>query len=209
MKQKHVVFDFDGTIADSLQVTTEGLNRLASEYGFAKIDISLFDEGKRRGIEAAGIPLERAEEIIMRNLEEIAPYFDRVGPYEGLVAVLREMKKKQWRLGMLTSNLKKNVDTFIQTNRLKGMFDFVQVSGGLFNKAEFLLEMIKKAGLAEGDLVYVGDETRDVKAAKKAGVVSVAVSWGFDARALLKANRPDYLVDKPEELIGVVDEIFS
>jgi len=54
--------------------------------------------------------------------------------------------------------------------------------------------------LAPSEVAYVGDEVRDVEAAREVGVTSIAVSWGYAERAALTALEPSYLVNEPLEL---------
>ena len=62
--------------------------------------------------------------------------------------------------------------------------------------------MVKQA-LHPSNVLYVGDEVRDIEAAKKAGIRIAAVTWGYNSKKALEAYKPDYLVTKPEELLQI------
>ena len=63
--------------------------------------------------------------------------------------------------------------------------------------------LLKEKNFSNGDMVYVGDEVRDIKAAKKARVRVIAVTWGLNSRKILEKEHPDYLVDRPQELLKI------
>ena len=83
---------------------------------------------------------------------------------------------------------------------------FEQVAGGasMFGKAGALKKLIEKGKLDPNRVHYVGDEVRDVAAAKAAGVRSIAVSWGYAQRAALAALNPDHIVDTPAQLVQLL-----
>ena len=59
---------------------------------------------------------------------------------------------------------------------------------------------MKDKDLKLSEMIYIGDETRDIQAAKKAGIRSAAVTWGYNSRKALEAQSPDYLIHSPQEL---------
>ena len=73
----------------------------------------------------------------------------------------------------------------------------------MFRKDQKIKKAIKQYQFSTSDTTYIGDESRDVKAAKKAGVKSIAVAWGFEGRKLLEMARPDKIIDKPSQLQGL------
>ena len=79
-------------------------------------------------------------------------------------------------------------------------FDAIVGGVSLFKKAGELKKIKKQYSIDHNDIVYVGDETRDIIAAKKVGVRSVAVSWGYNSESALKDLQPDILVKTPEQL---------
>ena len=69
---------------------------------------------------------------------------------------------------------------------------------------EPLLKIMEKLGLKQCEIVYIGDSEVDIQTAKNAGVLSIAVSWGFRDRSYLETFFPDYIIDKPDELVALV-----
>jgi phosphoglycolate phosphatase-like HAD superfamily hydrolase len=71
---------------------------------------------------------------------------------------------------------------------------------GLYEKAGLLKKLIDVLAIPAGEVVYIGDETRDITAGKKCGVKTIGVTWGLNGRESLLAENPDWLVCNPEQL---------
>jgi phosphoglycolate phosphatase len=124
--------------------------------------------------------------------------------FPGLGIVLKKLKKKH-TLCILTSNSRENVNVFLENNRLRDTFSFIETGNPLFGKHRRLKNFIKKHGYDEPDVAYVGDEVRDIEAAKKTGIKIIAVSWGYNSRVRLKKENPDYLIAEPIQLLRILD----
>jgi phosphoglycolate phosphatase len=68
-----------------------------------------------------------------------------------------------------------------------------------------MIKLLKKEKLEKEEVIYVADELRDVLACKKAGIKMIGVSWGLHRQRLLKENRVDFIVKKPEEIMKIVE----
>lgn len=123
--------------------------------------------------------------------------------FDGMRETLMSFYEKKYRLGILTSNSKENVEKFLKKNKLE-YFNFIYHGSSLFGKDKMLRKMLKEQKINKDETIYVGDEDRDIEAAKKVGLKSAAVTWGFNSKKLLKSAKPDYLIDKPSELIKLV-----
>jgi len=114
--------------------------------------------------------------------------------------VLEELHGRGHRIGILTSNSETNVLAFIARHRLP-YFHFVRTSSKLFGKGRAMRRILKAEGLPPERVLYVGDETRDIEAAKEAGLRMAAVGWGYNALTALSALDPDHLLEHPGELL--------
>jgi len=85
------------------------------------------------------------------------------------------------------------------------VFDFIYSEGDIFNKADKMKTLLEERKLNPESVFYVGDETRDIEAARAAGIKMIAVSWGFNKEEILKKENPDYLIRKPEELVSLLN----
>jgi phosphoglycolate phosphatase-like HAD superfamily hydrolase len=96
------------------------------------------------------------------------------------------------------------VEKFLQINQLN-VFEFVCSEKNIFNKASKLNHLLKKNKLDPQNVFYIGDETRDMEAAKEVGVKTVAVTWGFNSEKALLERQPDYLIRQPRDLVALLD----
>ena len=117
----------------------------------------------------------------------------------GIKSVLEMLKKKGFILGILTSNSEDNVKQYLSKAKLE-VFDFIYSGSSIFGKSRVINSMLKDKNLHKDQVIYVGDETRDIEAAKKSGIKVIAVSWGYNSASLLKKYYPDYLAEKPQEI---------
>jgi phosphoglycolate phosphatase len=207
MTLQTVIFDFDGTIANSFEVALKIANTIAPEYGYrpARSDevealrrASYRDVASQLGVAWHKIPL-----IAARVRRELSRSLEQMQTFEGLPGVLSELRGRGLRLGILTSNAKSNVERFLT---LRGLphFDFISTSSSVWGKERRLKALLRAHGLASSQVAYVGDEVRDIEATKPLDICMIAVAWGYTAPALLSAHTPDYLIDSPGELLSLL-----
>ena len=201
-----LIFDFDGTIADTFEQTTAISNLLSSEFNFKKVEPHEILELKHKTsvelIEHLNIPVLKIPYIVARAKSELNKAIHLIEPIEGLKETLQELKSLGYQLGILTSNSLKNVQAFLQANAID-FFDFVQSSSRIWRKNISLNKMINTHGLDPERVLYVGDETRDIDAARSSGVRVIAVTWGYNSSKILKAYQPDFLIHSPQELTSL------
>ncbi|OGX34210.1 MAG: hypothetical protein A3C36_04950 [Omnitrophica WOR_2 bacterium RIFCSPHIGHO2_02_FULL_52_10] len=202
--RNHVlIFDFDGTIADTFHKLLEIGNRLSVEFDFKKIEDEEVEELKhksaRETIAHLNIPLLKIPQIIAKAKRELNKEIGLIKPIHGLKEILIQLKSLGLRMGILTSNSLKNVHNFLDNNSLN-FFDFVQTTPKIWSKNRSLMTLIDKQHLKIADVIYIGDETRDIIAAQKAGIRTIAVTWGYNSRRALENHRPDFLIHSPQEL---------
>ena len=105
-------------------------------------------------------------------------------------------------LGIVTSNSKENVESFLKLHGLE-YFDFILTIKSLWGKKRPLKKLMRRYSLSPETVFYIGDETRDIEAAKIVGISMIAVSWGFFPKETLLAHHPDYCLDSPSDLLSI------
>jgi phosphoglycolate phosphatase-like HAD superfamily hydrolase len=105
-------------------------------------------------------------------------------------------------VGVISSNAARNVWRFCAGNEFPRL-DFVQ-SSGVFGKARALRRLASRYRVQPEQIIYIGDETRDIEAARKAGVLSAAVTWGGTDEAVLRDYNPDFVFSTPDEILSLV-----
>ncbi len=199
MNDKIYCFDFDGTIADTLPLIVEKINFLLKRSGEEEISDYLLRKIRNEGIEDVfkemEIPIYKLLFLYIKIKKEINADVSGITVNKNIKEVLITLKERDCRLGILTSNSKSNVEKFLKSNNID-FFDFIYTSG-IFGK-EKIIKKIKRRG---GIFLYIGDETRDIKAGRKAKVKTVAVPWGLSSKKALLRARPDILIEKPHDLL--------
>jgi phosphoglycolate phosphatase len=202
MKYKCVLWDFDGTLADTFEVAWQTYNALALERGWKPIE----DAHALRGLTARAflkrqnISVMQLPGLVKHFLQAERKHMDSVKVFPGLPDALHRLKGEGRRLGVLSSNSGENIRTCLRANGLLEVFDFVIGYPRLFGKARAIRRLLKREGGQKEEWLYVGDEVRDVLAAKKAGLDVAAVTWGFQTAELLKRYKPRYLIGDPGQI---------
>lgn len=202
-----VVFDFDGTVADSFEEAVDIVNSLSAEYDFQPIPKSEYEKVRatslRDTLKKMGLNIWQQFTLVKRFREIVeSKGGGHLQPISGVKKVIMDLKEKGIRIGIATTNSGKVVKAFLAHHAFPSV-DFVFSKGSLFGKSR-LLKKIKKEAKNAIRIAYVGDELRDIAAGKEAGLQTIAVSWGFNTHALLATGKPDALVDAPGEIVGVV-----
>ena len=213
--KKAVIFDLDGTLADTIASITYCGNLALSRFGlpsFGEEDYKHFvGDGAamliRRALLAAGAErLEHFDEVYETYLEIFAKdCMYQVKPYEGICALLEELKRLSVRIAVLSNKPDRDSLRVVEALFGKGYFDFVQGQrediprkpdpAGVYRIMEAFV-------LPAGDFLYVGDSGVDMKTGRAAGIFTVGVLWGFRDREELVENGADAVISKPLELLS-------
>lgn len=206
MQKKILIFDFDGTIADSLQLFVEIFNKLASKYNYepaSKDQVeNLRGKSAREVISSLKIPKYKLPIIFIDGRREFTRSIGELEIFPGMRKLFL-LLKKSYQLGIVTSNSVENVEGFLEKNNI-AIFDFIYSDKNLFGKGKVLKGLIKKYNFISEDLIYIGDEVRDIEAAKESNIKIISVSWGFNTREVLLKNKPDAVVDNIEQLVAAI-----
>lgn len=198
------IFDFDGTIADSLHVMQELYNRIAPSYGCKPVpdaDLPRLQGSRPQQLmKAYGVRWYVLPFLARKMRAAFRAEVGRAAPQPGVVDAIRALHAEGMTLGILSSNTVENIRPFLEAHGIAEHFSFVESCTSLFGKHRAFTRLMKKRRIAQDDVIYVGDETRDVEAAKRAGIRVAAVTWGFQTADALAAAKPDALISRPEEL---------
>ena len=213
MTAKVVLFDFDGTIADTYNAIAKITNQLSSEFGYKALKeeelLLLKKLSSREIIKLSEISIFKIPFLVRRVRSELSKEIADLSPIAGISSVLFELKSRGYTLGIVTSNNTKNVEIFLRNNKLNSLFSYIYSSTSIFGKHRIINQAIKDNKLRKADVIYVGDETRDVRSSRKSNIGIVAVTWGFNAAEILQEYNPDYLANSPQELLKAISEYHS
>ncbi len=206
IRNKIFIFDFDGTIADTFSQTIMIANRLAIEFNFQPIKTEDIKELKHKSvievIRFLKISPFKVPAIVARAREELHKDIMHIKPFDGLHEVLKHLKGLGHLIGIVSSNSTENIISFLTKHQLD-LFDFLHTSPRIWGKNQGLNQLIKNHNLSTEQIIYVGDETRDIEAAHKVGIRVAAVTWGYNSEKALKSHNPDFIVNLPQEFLTI------
>jgi len=204
MNKGLILFDFDGTIANTMHFGIEISNKLAGIYNYNVIhkhhiellrNQSIQDLLKKSGISVFKMPL-----IIYRFRKEYTRIMHLIQPFENIAEVITKLHEN-YRLGIVTSNSKTTVDYFLKNHKLASYFEFISAGASLMGKQTVLRKICKKQQQFTPEIYYIGDETRDILASRHSQIKCVSVTWGYNSKEVLQSYNPDYLIDTPLEML--------
>lgn len=208
-----IIFDFDGTIADTLDPLLAIANQLALEFGYRTITIDQLKQlqtlDSRAIIRQSKIPVLKIPFLLRRLKADLNQQITSIQPIPGIPEALQELKGQHHRLGVVTSNSEKNVSDFLNHHQLLDLFDFVKSGTTIFGKHRVIRRLLKQKSIDIRDTIYVGDETRDIESAQAIDMPIISVSWGFNDHAVLSQYAPTQLIHDPKLLASAVQAIES
>ncbi len=208
--KKTIMFDFDGTLADSKDVAFKIYNELAEEHNYKKIKKSEIPEISRASIiekcKMLNVPKFKLAFLFYEATKRFKEHILNINLFDGIKEVVDILNNEDFNLAVVSSNSEDAIKEILQRNDVH-VFTNIFSSKNLFGKHKTINNYIKKNNLKREDIIYVGDELRDIDSCKKSGVKIISVSWGFDSPELLMNNKPDYLVNTPREIVDIAKGI--
>ena len=213
-KKGLLIFDLDGTIADTLYSIMEAVNMCMEHYGFPQKSYSEVRAAVGNG----------AKNLIMRTMpaseaqnaeraEEIYKYFKVCydlthahidGCYDGMREVMLELHDRGYVLAVLSNKPDAYVKNIIGALFGKEIIPIAMGETDLPKKPDPTapLYIAKTLGFEASECAFVGDSEVDIRTAQNVGMTSVAVSWGFRERSVLESATPDFIFDTRAELLN-------
>ncbi|MFK7871660.1 MAG: HAD hydrolase-like protein [Oligoflexales bacterium] len=201
---KHFIFDFDGTLVDSRYLVWEYIEDRANDRKLTPEDLREYSATEV--IPALGIKPWEVPQLMIQVRRAFLERLDQQPIIEGVVECFRELRKQGHCIHVVSSNAKENIDKFLQLHEIDDCVDRVISFFGLFGKAKILRNLMRDLQATPGDVMYIGDETRDIVAAQKAKISSLAVTWGYNSENVLAATDPSFLARNPSEMIGILSK---
>ena len=199
------LFDFDGVLADSLDLYADAVTRILEHIGVPILKgredyLALFDGNFYESLAARGVDLSQYHEAV----KEVLPTVDTgaMKPFEGLLPVLANLEKDHI-LAVVSSNGYRTIREMLDRFGFAPYFREILGADFRFSKKEKIAYALEKYGIPKESAFYIGDTVGDIREAREAGVRSVAVTWGWHSRERLTAADPDFLVDRPGELLSI------
>lgn len=205
---KAVIFDFDGTIADSLAAIIKVLEDVMKRpRRFTPEEVKELQH--KDPLEIArelGIPKWKIPWLLTRGRHMFRKHMRSITVHEGMVDVIKTLHKQGIPLFVLSSNSKANVQKYLRWHELDTFFANVYGGASLHGKSRKLRTLCRREGVDPTESWYIGDEIRDIIGGHTAGLRVIAVSWGYNTRIVLADKKPNALVDTPAEILPILNE---
>lgn len=202
-----VIFDFDGTLADSGDWFLAQADDLAERFNFRKVAPEevegLRGQSSRAVIKHLGIPRWKIPAIAKYLHALLGEQADRIRLFDGVPAMIDTLSAAGIRLALVTSNAEANARAILGPD-IAGKIAHFECGASLFGKARLFKRVIKRSKLPIEQALCVGDETRDMVSAAKAGITAGAVLWGYANRDALLETGPAVLFESPAEVLSFV-----
>lgn len=203
LKYELLIFDFDGTLADSFGFFIAVFDRLADRHGFRRIageDINVLRGYDARQImKHVGIPLWKVPGVAREFEMLMAKDISRVALFEGVSDMLHSLVAQGVRLAVLTSNSESNVKAVLGPSNA-ALISQYECGAALFGKRSKLRHLVSASGIPRHRILCIGDETRDAEAARAEGIAFGAVSWGYTRLDALQARSPELVFSSVSDI---------
>src|SRR4029453_12213156 len=155
--------------------------RMAEKHGFKRIETSEVDTlrgyNARQIMEHLGVPAWKLPRIGIDMRRLMAEEIQQICPFAGLGAMLRGLSDRGVALAVVTSNAYDNVRRVLGDEHA-ALISYYECGASLFGKRGKLRRVLKQSGVRPGESIFVGDEIRDIEAARAEGIPFGAVAWG-------------------------------
>ncbi|TPQ34192.1 HAD family hydrolase [Bradyrhizobium guangdongense] len=200
------IFDLDGTLADSFPWFLRTINDIADRFGFRRVaddEIETLRHASSREIlSTLEVPVWKLP-MIARYVRRLkAEHAATIPLFPGVEAMLRRLAGNGVTLALVTSDSEANARE--KLGAAAALFAHYDCSASLFGKATKFRRVTRRAGVRPADVIAIGDEVRDIEAARSAGIACGAVAWGYAAPAALQALAPDHLFAQMDEIAGTL-----
>ncbi len=210
---KTIIFDFDGTIADTMDTIVKIYNTIAPKYKCNTIHFNdiqtLRGKTTQEALKICNIGFFKLPFLIRRVKYILKNSIHDIKPIKGIKKAIFDLKDSGYNMGIMTSNNSDNVKMFLKNNNLNNLIDFVYSGKNLFGKDKVMQCLLKERFLSASDVIYIGDETRDIEAMKRINIPVVAVEWGFNSHDILYKQSPDAIIESPNQLPAIIEQIAS
>jgi phosphoglycolate phosphatase len=202
MRYPLVIFDFDGTLADSFPFFVKAQHALAQKHGFRAIEDDRVDALRRLrthellrelGFPKWTVPIVAADFIRMMRGAPPVPLFP------GVADMLRHLRHSGARLAILTSNSVENVRRVLDAELMEAI-ELIDGGAHVLGKHRRIARMLKQAKADASQAIYIGDQVSDGEAAKRVGVAFGAVGWGYAHADTLRAMGAEEFFETVPEL---------
>lgn len=190
---KLVIFDFDGTLGDTFSWMLDTSDALADKFGYRKIDRSQLDTlrhlSAREMMKIHKLPALKVPAIAAHFQKLMKEDAGRIALFGGVPEMLRAVHAAGVTMAVVSSNSEENI-RIVLGPELCELISMFNCGASMFGKASKFRKVLKRLGAAPGETISIGDEVRDLDAAREVGLATGVVCWGYTAPDALRNQKP-------------------
>jgi phosphoglycolate phosphatase len=202
-----VIFDFDGTLADSADWFIGMANQVARRFRFRQIsddEVAMLRGRSSRDVVAyMRVPAWKMPFIARHTRRLVSEATSEIPLFPESPDLIRRLHASGVVLALVSSNSESNVRKILGPE-LAACIDHFACGASMFGKSPKFRKVIRKVGAGRDEVLSIGDETRDIEAASRTGVDSGAVTWGYARPEILEAHRPTFLFNSMEDIARTI-----
>ncbi|HVX76546.1 MAG TPA: HAD-IA family hydrolase [Bradyrhizobium sp.] len=205
------IFDLDGTLADSLPWFLRTINDVADRFRFRRVADeeveSLRHASSRELLAHLQVPLWKLPSITRHMRKLKAEAAADIELFDGVDVMLRDVAREGVKLALVSSDSEANARR--KLGDLADLFAYFDCAASLFGKPAKFRRVIRRAGIDPASVIAIGDEIRDIEAARAVGIACGVVCWGYAAPAALRAQTPDFVFERMEDIVPAVSGVST
>lgn len=211
---KHVIFDLDGTLLNTIDDLADTGNHVCTLHGWPTHTVAEFKLMVGNGIPKLVerfAPQGTSQEVLDQAFQEFMDWYgvhkeDKTAPYAGMPEVTKALREAGVSIAVLSNKADVMAGPVVE-HYYPGIFPVVQGAlPGLPTKPDptLLHKLMDRLGATQEDTLFVGDSNVDIRTAKNGGLTGCGVLWGFRGREELEAAGADVIVSTPQELLDLI-----
>lgn len=199
MSYTYIIFDFDGTLADSITVQNKILSELAAKHHYDNISSEDFINRDNLTVRKKAQMLSFVAKIQSDFITLYSKNISDIKAFDGVLSMLSSLHEVKYGIAIISSNARENIVSFLKQNNIVAKIPIIS-SKGFFGKQKAFEEFMKQYQCRAKDILYIGDEIRDIKACNKSGIDIAFVKWGLDANKDITPYDIKFVASSPVEL---------
>ena len=195
----YTIFDFDGTLADTFALGSQLINEYASKLGYNQIDFSANkDKSAKELIKMSGVRFWQIPGLIRFFRKKSVERAEEVKAFDGIPDLVRRLHDDGFSLGIITTNSAQTINIFLEKYGLTDFFTYIKPEISLLGKKRALRRARRHL---KTDIIYIGDELRDIEACRAVDIPIISVTWGFNSTEILEKNNSGMVAEDTDDAI--------
>jgi phosphoglycolate phosphatase len=204
---KLIIFDFDGTLGDTMGWFLDASDKMASRFGYLPIDRGDLDNLRRKSARE----LMKLQKVSVLKLPMLAAHFQKmmkadagnIRLFDGVPEMLEAVHAAGVKIAIVSSNSEENIRIVLGPD-LCGLVSRFSCGASVFGKASKFRKVLAAMSTRPVEALSIGDETRDIDAAREIGMATGAVAWGYTNAEALKAYGPTHAFETVSDIVAAL-----